>query len=215
MSNLIPANVPIAPEDMPACLPSSLDVADFGIDALAQMTPAQRMQLTKKCLYLKGLAQRGVSRDGLLAAGGVSYTTLGNWREADPWFKHMEVEATFEAKDNLEAEAYRRAVQGVDEPVVFQGMVTTVFDVETGKDKVLTVKKYSDSLLAMLLRASDPEKYRENSKLSVDHGGTVGVLVVPGQANDLSQWSKHAQAHQAQFATAQGDRVIEHQPNTK
>lgn len=205
------ANKPAFDPNLPTCLPSHLDVAEIDIDFMASLTQPQRMQLVKKCQYLKALAVRGVSKDGLLAAGGVSYTTLGNWRDADPWFCQMEIEATMEAKDNLEAEAYRRAVQGVDEPVVYQGMVTTVFDAETGKDKTLTVKKYSDSLLSLLLKASDPEKYRENVQQTVEHKGAIGVLVVPGQANDPRAWAEAAREQQSKFATAQGN-VIEHGP---
>lgn len=198
---------------LPDCLPSQIDPSSIDIDYLASLTQPQRMQLQKKCLYLKALAVRGVSKDGLLAAGGVAYTTLHNWRARDPWFVTMEVQASLEAKDNIEAEAYRRAVEGVDEPVVYQGMVTTVFDAETGMDKVLTVKKYSDSLLAMLLKATDPEKYRENVKQTVDHQGVVGVLVVPGTASDPAAWAEAAKSQQAEYAHSQGDRpAIDHRP---
>jgi hypothetical protein len=198
---------------LPVCLPSQFDMSDLDIDYLASLTVAQRATLTKKVMYLKGLAVRGVARDGLAAAGSISYTTLGRWRLEDPWFERMEVEASLESKDNLEAEAYRRAVQGVDEPVIFQGMVTTVFDPVSGMDKALTVKKYSDPLLQMLLKAADPDKYRENQKVSVEHGGAVGVLVVPGVAQDLKSWEAVAREQQARFAGNQGDRpVIEHKP---
>jgi hypothetical protein len=54
-----------------------------------------------------------------------------------------------EAADHLEAEAWRRAVAGVLKPV-FQG----------GK-RVGQVREYSDTMLALLLKAHKPEKYRE------------------------------------------------------
>lgn len=214
MSDLTPTNAASEiHESLPDCLPSMLDASDIDIDYLASLKPHTRLVLLKKCQYLKGLAIRGVAKDGLLAAGGVTYTTLHRWREGDAWFSRMEVEASLESRDNLEAEAYRRAVQGIDEPVIFQGMVTTVFDPTTGLDKMLTVKKYSDSLLSMLLKASDPEKYRENVKQTVDVQGVVGVLVVPGQANDPRAWAEAAKEQQAKFANNQGTSpVIEHKP---
>ena len=55
-----------------------------------------------------------------------------------------------ESTDSLEDEARRRAVEGVDEPVFYQGAV------------VGHVKKYSDELLKMLLRANRQTKYIVN-----------------------------------------------------
>ena len=48
------------------------------------------------------------------------------------------------ARDNLEAEAYRRAVEGVERPVYQGGRL------------VGTVREYSDSLLTIMLRARHP-----------------------------------------------------------
>lgn len=204
---MMPAPDELDEDGAPCVLPSQLRLEDFGERALAALSQQGRMQLARKCLYLRGLSARGVARDGLAAAGGVSYTTLSAWRRADPWFQRMELEATLEARDNLEAEAYRRAVTGVDEPVVYQGMVTTVFDSATGQDKVLTVKRYSDSLLQMLLRAADPEKYRERASVDVQHGGAVGVLVVPATEGSVADWEKVASAQQARFAGNVGERA--------
>lgn len=197
-------------EDLPVMLPSMFDPSDLDINLLARMTISQRAALMKKAVFLRAFSVRGVMRDACKAAG-VSYSLVHtHWRVTDPWFEKMLIEAQLEGKDILEAEAHRRAVEGIDEPVVFQGMVTTVFDAETGRDKVLTVKKYSDSLLAMLLKASDPEKYREQSKIDVNHGGAVGVLVVPGTANP-TEWAVAAQEQQARFAGNAGEKpVIEH-----
>jgi hypothetical protein len=57
----------------------------------------------------------------------------------------------------MEAEAYRRAVKGVLKPVVQQGRV------------VARVRLYSDSLLALLLKAHAPEKYREHAVTIANH----------------------------------------------
>lgn len=199
--------------DLPVCLPSDFDVDAIEEHILQRMTVPQRTALIKKAVFLRAFAVRGVMRDGCKAAG-VTYNLVHTyWRKNDPWFEKMLLEATFETKDLLEAEAYRRAVEGVDEPVIYQGMITTVFDPLTGLDKVLTVKRYSDTLLQMLLKASDREKYSDQSKLQVDHGGVVGVLVVPGVAPDLKNWSEAVAEQQAKFATNTGQKpVIEHKP---
>jgi hypothetical protein len=58
-------------------------------------------------------------------------------------------EALEDAADRLEAEAFRRAVRGVDRPVVYRG------------ERVGTVHEFSDALLMFLLKAARPEKYRD------------------------------------------------------
>ena len=54
------------------------------------------------------------------------------------------------AADTLEAEARRRAIEGVEEPVFHKG------------EQVGTLRKYSDVLLIFLLKGARPERYRDN-----------------------------------------------------
>ena len=53
-------------------------------------------------------------------------------------------------KEKLEEEAYRRAIDGCQEPIVFDGRV------------IGHRLKYSDTLMIFMLKALDPDKYREN-----------------------------------------------------
>ncbi len=53
----------------------------------------------------------------------------------------------------LEAEARRRAVEGVRKPVYCRGEI------------VGTVKEYSDTLLIFLMKGARPEKYRDNVRV--------------------------------------------------
>ena len=76
-------------------------------------------------------------------------------READPAFAAAWDEAIEEAADALEAEAWRRAVSGVERPIVWKGEVTG------------TVREYSDRLLECLLRAHRPEKFRIRYQVQV------------------------------------------------
>lgn len=75
---------------------------------------------------------------------------------ATEWDEAIEI-----AVAQLEEEARRRAAEGVQEPVFFQGSVSGY------------VTRYSDSLLMFLLKAHAPEKYRERSQ--VEHAGKVDV----------------------------------------
>jgi hypothetical protein len=63
----------------------------------------------------------------------------------------------------MEDEAMRRAVDGWDEPVYQKG------------EQVGVVRKYSDSLLALLLRGRRPDVYRDNAQVQVS-APTVFVL---------------------------------------
>ena len=56
------------------------------------------------------------------------------------------------AGEALKDEAYRRAKEGVEEPVFFKGR------------KVGTVRKYSDALLSLLLKAAFPDEFAERKK---------------------------------------------------
>ena len=74
-------------------------------------------------------------------------------RKEDPEFAEAWNLALEAGNDVLEAEALRRAVEGVDEPIYQGGAL------------VGTVTKYSDTLLALLLKAHLPEKFRERSEV--------------------------------------------------
>ena len=74
----------------------------------------------------------------------------------EPAFAQACQAAHLEARETLEAEAWRRAVDGTRKPVVFRGRLTKIH-----------VREYSDKLLLALLRANWPEKYGQ--KLTVDH----------------------------------------------
>jgi len=90
------------------------------------------------------------------AAIAVSRRTAYNWREADPGFAAGWDRAMKAAVLGLEDEAHRRAFEGLDKPVFYQG------------EECGTVREYSDTLAIFLLKAHNPEKYRENSKVELE-----------------------------------------------
>ena len=93
---------------------------------------------------------------------GIDRATAYRRKHSDEVFKQRWEEAIEEAVDLLEGEARRRAAVGVDEPVYYKGKI------------VGEVKKYSDRLLIVLLKAHRPAKYRENFSMThsgkIDHG---------------------------------------------
>lgn len=88
---------------------------------------------------------------------GVAASTHYHWTDTCPEYqerlnllKRLKVSA-------LEAEADRRAMEGVKRLKFHQGQA--IVDPETGKP--YEEREYSDGLLIMRLKALDPEKYRE------------------------------------------------------
>lgn len=98
----------------------------------------------------------------------VSRSAAYKHRESDKLFAAAWKDAEAAGTEVLEEEAFRRAKQGVLEPVY------------QGGSKVGTIRKYSDTLLIFLLKARKPETYRENA--TVKHEG--GITVDDASMND-------------------------------
>jgi hypothetical protein len=90
----------------------------------------------------------------------ITRSTAYEWRAKSPSFSNSWDEAIETATDALEAEARRRGMEGVDEPV-FQG----------GR-KVGTIRRYSDRMLEILLKGHRPRVFSE--RFQVDPGLPVG-----------------------------------------
>ena len=73
--------------------------------------------------------------------------------------------ATEEAAQRLEAEARRRAEEGVEEPVFYKGK------------KCGVVTKYSDTLLIFLLKGAMPDKYKERTSTELTGAGGKDLRV--------------------------------------
>ncbi len=121
---------------------------------------------------------------------GISRYTAYLWRKEIPEFAERWDEALKAGVLALEDEAHRRAFEGVEDPLTHQGQFTHLYRVvrdkdgnpvldeygkplqepvldEHGNHKVASVRKYSDTLAIFLLKAHNPDKYRENSKVEL------------------------------------------------
>lgn len=98
---------------------------------------------------------------------GIQRGTEWHWRGTDPAYLGARACAWQMAAELLEAEAFRRAHDGVEEPV-FQG------GAEVGR-----VRKYSDTLLIFLLKGAKPNTYRDQWKgeISGPDGGPIRTTV--------------------------------------
>lgn len=133
-------------------------------------------------------------------AVGIDRTMAYKARDVDEDFAKAWDDAMEHGVDAAEAEAFRRAVQGYEEPVVYQGQITPrmapvfcdlsglpVIDEFTGTQKwapvlddqgrpiPLTVRKHSDALLTTILKGRRKKVYAERTELTGADGGPVSV----------------------------------------
>jgi len=122
--------------------------------------------------FLAALAAVGNVSEAAKAAG-VSRAFVYTERKADPAFAALWDDALDSAADVMEREAFRRAVEGVDEPVfgpTGRGL---------GSGEIGTIRKYSDTLLIFLLKGARPNKYRETTR-------NINVTLTPEQVAQMS-----------------------------
>lgn len=85
-------------------------------------------------------------------AAGFSYIELLRRRKVDPEFEKKFQAAYDEGLQSLEDECVRRAFEGVEKPVFFQG-------VQCGN-----VQEYSDGMMMFLLKGGRPEKFKDRTQ---------------------------------------------------
>ena len=144
----------------------------------------------KKKRFLEVLAQTSNVSEAARGAG-LTRVQVCKIYEIDEKFAMAWRTAIDEAVDDLEHEARRRALDGTEEPVFYQGK------------ECARVRRYSDSLMLALLKAERPEKYKDRvaSELSGELRG--GVLAVP-QAMDPVAWAEIAVEYQRRLASGGG-----------
>lgn len=151
-------------------------------------------------------------------AVGVSYSTMQALKSKDGDFEAAVDEALEEAYDYLEAECRRRAFHGVEEPVVYQGQLTPIFernadgsvlvDDDTGNPvqardrhgdlRYLTVRKYSDSLAQFLMKGYRRKKFGDKTELTGANGGPLSTIDETKKAARISALLALAQARKDQ-----------------
>lgn len=116
----------------------------------------------------------------------ISRYTAYRWRKEIEAFANAWDDAMKAGLTALEDEAHRRAFEGIDEPIVHQGVVMD------------TKKAYSDTLAIFLLKAHAPDKYRENSKVDLTSSdGSMATTDATQRAARAATLLKLAQARKA------------------
>ena len=111
-------------------------------------------------------------------ASGLSRSTVGRLQHQQPAFRDLVKDAIATGLGGLYAAAVARAVDGVGEPIYFQGQrVLDRFDAsgaELERPMPASVRKYSDTLMIALLKRFDPEMKERTSN------ETTAVVSAPG-----------------------------------
>ena len=153
-----------------------------------------KLRQAKKGAFLEAFARVGTITHAAEIAG-IERDTHYGWLERDPAYALLYEQAEGKAADTLEREARRRAVDGIDEPVIYQGQVSGTYldmagrpvppgDPQAEAFVPLTVKKYSDILLIFLLKGARPEKYREG--IDVERPQPLNVQIIQFNVDNRS-----------------------------
>ncbi len=137
-----------------------------------------------KLAMLRAYAVTGVVTSAAKAAGIHPGTHYG-WCKRDAKYKEAAGGAYQQAMDRFEDEATRRALDGVEEVVLYKGEPVMV------DGKVLKRVRHSDALLQFMLKAGRPDKYAERKQ--VEQNTTVkGRLTVEEMTDEqLAARVKH------------------------
>lgn len=158
-----------------------------------------------KPAFLAALREMPVLRHGCDVTG-VHRTTVHKAREADPEFDKAVEQALEDGVDKAEQEAFRRAVVGVDEPVIHQGRLMLRYQHDENGQPLLdangrpvpvrdadgapvpfTVRKHSDALLALLLKGRRKQVYAERRELTGKDGADLPpaqIVIATGVPDD-------------------------------
>ena len=134
----------------------------------------KKIRSPKKRAFLAALAHTG----NITEAADITHISRSahyQWLEADPVYAAAYKDAMEQAAQRLEAEARRRAVEGVEEPVFYQGK-------QCG-----AIRRYSDALLMFLLKGVMPDKYKERTSTELTGAGGKPLTVAfvsPGEGED-------------------------------
>jgi hypothetical protein len=149
----------------------------------------KRLRLTsmRRKRFLQALSKTG-NVTAAIQIAGTSRTRIYAARQQDSSFAAAWQEAEETAADGLEAEARRRAVEGVQEPLVSAGRL-----VRDDDGQPIAIKRYSDNLLLALLRAHRPPRRERSVRFQLptlrsagDAAGAMAAITAGVAAGDIT-----------------------------
>jgi len=153
----------MSPRDTQPHKPATVDRPKSGRAVRVQGGEVREIPHPKKAAFLAAIAECGVITRAAAIAGCDRSSHL-HWLEVDPDYPaafHAAMEA---ATDKLELEARRRAFEGVEEPVFYQGEVCGA------------VRKYSDTLMMFVLNGYRSDKFRQRHEHTGANGAPISFV---------------------------------------
>jgi transposase-like protein len=129
--------------------------------------------------FLEKLAETGIVTVSARHAG-IPRSTVYDWRRQQADFANAWADAEVAAAGALELEARRRAVDGVERPILYAGQFVRHED-----GTIAVTRHYSDRLLEFLLRAHLPERYGAEA-LKRKSSGTQDENTQKGEGDALT-----------------------------
>lgn len=159
-------------------LANSLTCNDPNVKAIGELALHEETKAYKMLVIIAefrdGPEEARFSMRHAYTTAGIHRTTLIDWRAAHKLFDRIMESIQEEMVDTMRAEAYRRSVVGVDDPVFYQGV------------RVDTVKKYSDSLLQFTLMGYDAKFRAKDVNMNVS-GSLDSNVNIEGLRDRLAQ----------------------------
>lgn len=124
----------------------------------------------KQAVFLAAYRQHG-NLTLAAEAAKVERSRHSEWL-ADEDYRRLFEQAAEAATDHLLAEARRRALEGVAEPVLYQGMLCYEQTANGKRGKQIVLQRYSDNLLMFLIKQARPE-FRETWRGEIKHSGAI------------------------------------------
>lgn len=117
-------------------------------------------------------------------AAGISYSAMTALRAKDADFSAAVDEALEEAYDHLEAEARRRAFEGVHKPVVYQGQLTPVWERdehgEVVRDRVKRVDEKGDVIEVDIARQARDADGNPQFLTTKEYSDSLAMFLLKG-----------------------------------
>lgn len=134
----------------------------MAVKTLQVRRPPRKLTKTRRELWLAHFSLHG-NKAAACRATDTEPKGIDALVKANRYFAQRLDEAKAEAVGRLEEEAFRRAIEGVDEFVVSDGRVVRY------KGKPIIRTNYSDALLSKLLAAHGGDAYRTKTDATLTH----------------------------------------------
>jgi hypothetical protein len=131
----------------------------------------RKLNARRKQIFIDTLRETASAMKAAEAAG-VCIDTAYAARREDIEFQAQWETAVEVALDQLLGEAYRRSMRGVDEPIV-QGGQWVEYEGDDGERRRVTITRYSDRLLEVLLKFRYGDQLADRVKVSTE--GPLGL----------------------------------------